>query len=139
MLIGEYQHSLDDKGRVNFPARLREDLGARFIITKGLDKCLCVYSEEEWKILENKIRTFPVSKSRQLQRFLFAGASDAAPDKQGRILIPQNLREYAELQKDVMVIGVSDHAEIWDKDRWQRSCDELTPDMVAEAMENLGF
>ncbi len=139
MLIGEYQHSLDEKGRVNFPARLRDGLGARFIVTKGLDKCLCVYSEDEWKILENKIRTFPVSKSRQLRRFLFAGAADAVPDKQGRILIPQNLREYAELRKDVMVIGVSDHAEIWDKDRWQRSCEELTPDMVAEAMENLGF
>ncbi len=69
MLIGEYQHSLDEKGRVNFPAKLRDGLGARFIITKGLDKCLCVYSEEEWKILENRIRSFPVSKSRQLQCF----------------------------------------------------------------------
>lgn len=139
VLIGEYQHNLDDKGRVNFPAKLREGLGNRFIITKGLDKCLCVYSEEEWRVLEDKIRALPVSKSRQLQRFLFAGAADVIPDKQGRVVIPANLREYAELDKEVMVIGASVRAEIWDKNRWLASCEELTPDMMAEAMDNLGF
>lgn len=139
MLIGEYQHSLDEKGRVNFPAKLRDGLGPRFIITKGLDKCLCVYSEEEWKVLEDKIRTLPVSKSRELQRFLFAGASDVVPDKQGRVVIPANLREYAGLDKDIMIIGVSVRAEIWDKDRWLESCEKLTPDMIAEEMDNLGF
>lgn len=139
MLIGEYQHSLDPKGRVNFPARLREGLGARFIITKGLDNCLFVYSEEEWKVLEDKIRALPVSKARSLQRFLFAGAVDVEPDKQGRVLIPANLREYAGLTKDVMVIGASVRAEIWDKDKWQQSCDDLTPDMIAASMDELGF
>lgn len=139
MLIGEYQHSLDEKGRVNFPVKLREGLGPRFIITKGLDKCLCVYSEQEWKILEDKIRALPVSKSRGLQRFLFAGAADVTPDKQGRVVIPGNLREYAGLDKDIMIIGASVRAEIWDKDRWLQSCDELTPDMVAGAMDDLGF
>lgn len=139
MLIGEYQHSLDEKGRVNFPAKLREGLGPRFIVTKGLDKCLCVYSEEEWRVLEDKIRALPVSKSRGLQRFLFAGAADVVPDKQGRVVIPGNLREYAELDKDVMIIGASVRAEIWDRSRWLASCEEMTPDMMAEAMDNLGF
>lgn len=139
MLIGEYQHNLDEKGRVNFPAKLREGLGARFIITKGLDDCLFVYSEREWEVLEDKIRALPVSKSRGLQRFLFAGAVDVEPDKQGRVVIPQNLREYAGLEKEVMIIGASVRAEIWDKGRWERSCGELTADMVAQAMDDLGF
>lgn len=139
MLIGEYQHSLDVKGRVNFPARLREGLGSRFFITKGLDECLFVYSEQEWAVLEDKIRALPLSKARGLQRFLFAGASEVEPDKQGRVLIPANLREYAGLDKDVMIIGASNRAEIWDRDRYLQSCDELTSEMVAEAMDELGF
>lgn len=139
MLIGEYQHNLDPKGRVNFPAKLREGLGNRFIITKGLDNCLFVYSEPEWQELENKIRSLPVSKARGLQRFLFAGAVDVEPDKQGRVLIPANLREYAGLGKEVMIIGASVRAEIWDKDRWLESCDELTAEMMAQAMDDLGF
>lgn len=139
MLIGEYQHSLDPKGRVNFPVKLREGLGAQFILTKGLDNCLFVYSAEEWAALEEKIRALPMSKSRGVQRFFFAGAAEVEPDKQGRVLIPNNLREYAGLTKDIMIIGASVRAEIWDKDRWQASCEELTSDMVAEAMDDLGF
>lgn len=139
MLIGEYSHSLDVKGRVNFPAKLREGLGNRFILTKGLDGCLFVYSEQEWLVLEDKIRTLPMSKARNLQRFLFAGAVDVEPDKQGRVLIPANLREYAGLDKDVMIIGASVRAEIWDKQRWEESCGDLTSDMVAQAMDELGF
>lgn len=139
MLIGEYEHTLDQKGRMSFPARFREDLGLRFIITKGLDGCLFVYSGAEWESLEEKIRALPMSKARTLQRFLFAGAAEVELDKQGRVLLPQNLREYAGLQKEVMVIGASSRAEIWDKARWQESCDAVTPDMVAAAMEELGF
>ncbi len=139
MLIGEYAHSLDPKGRVNFPAKLRDGLGAKFILTKGLDGCLFAYSEEEWKVLEDKIRALPMSKARNLQRFLFAGAVDVVPDKQGRVLIPANLREYAGLDKEVMIIGASVRAEIWDKQRWDDSCNELTPEMVAQAMDELGF
>jgi len=139
MLIGEYAHSLDVKGRVNFPAKLREGLGAEFIITKGLDNCLFVYSKEEWLVLEDKIRTLPMSKSRTLQRFLFAGAVDVEPDKQGRVLIPANLREYAGLDKDIMIIGASVRAEIWDKKRWEDSLSGLTAEMMAQAMDDLGF
>ena len=139
MLIGEYQHTLDPKGRVNFPARLRESLGSTFIITKGLDNCLYVYSMEEWKVLEDKIRALPMSKSRNLQRFFFAGAAEAEPDKQGRVLIPAHLREYAGLTKDVTVIGASVRAEIWDSERYQSSCEDLTSDSIAESMDELGF
>ena len=139
MLIGEYQHTLDPKGRVNFPARLLESLGSTFIITKGLDNCLYVYSMEEWKVLEDKIRALPMSKSRNLQRFFFAGAAEAEPDKQGRVLIPAHLREYAGLTKDVTVIGASVRAEIWDSERYQSSCEELTSDSIAESMDELGF
>lgn len=139
MLIGEYQHSLDQKGRVNFPAKLREDLGESFIVTKGLDNCLFVYSVDEWKNLENRIRELPLSKARTLQRFLFAGAVEVSADKQGRIVIPANLREYASLTKDVMIIGASVRAEIWDAEKWNQSCMDLTSDMIAQAMEDLGF
>ncbi len=139
MLIGEYAHNIDVKGRLNFPARLREDLGIRFVITKGLDNCLFVYSQEEWANLEQKIKSLPMSKARNLQRFLFAGACEVEPDKQGRVLIPANLREYAGLEKDVMVIGASNRAEIWDRDRWMQECSQLDSQSVADAMDELGF
>lgn len=139
MLIGEYAHTLDTKGRVNFPVKMREHLGEHFILTKGLDGCLFVYAMEEWAGLEDKIKALPMSKARTLQRFLFSGAVDVELDKQGRIVIPPNLRDYAGLTKDIMIIGASTRAEIWDKELWQKSCDELTPEMVEQAMEDLGF
>ncbi len=139
MLIGEYQSKLDPKGRVNFPAKLRDDLGEKFILTKGLDNCLFVYSEAEWANLEEKIKALPMSRARNLQRFLFAGAVEVETDKQGRVLIPANLREYAGLEKDILVIGASIRAEIWDQQRYHDTCDSLTSDMIAEAMDELGF
>lgn len=139
VLIGEYTHTIDPKGRVNFPAKLLRHFGERFIVTKGLDNSLFVYSLEEWSILEAKINAMPMSKARALQRFLFAGAVEIEPDKQGRILIPQNLRDFAGLQKDVMIIGASNRAEIWDKNAYEAASEELTADMVADAMDELGF
>lgn len=139
MLIGQYSHSVDAKGRMIMPAKLREDLGDRFIITRGLDRCLFVYSLSEWKVLEEKIRNLPLSKARDLQRFFFANAAEAEPDVQGRILIPQNLREYAGLTKDTVVIGSLIRAEIWDKQRWEEVCGALTPEAIEEAMIELGF
>ncbi|MBQ1237164.1 MAG: division/cell wall cluster transcriptional repressor MraZ [Oscillospiraceae bacterium] len=139
MLIGEYAHTLDVKGRVNFPAKLLTDLGDRFILSKGLDGCLFVYSAEEWGNLERKIKELPLSKSRPLQRYFFAGAAEVEVDKQGRIVIPQKLREHAGLEKDVMIIGASSRAEIWDKERWNLSCEELTAETIESAMEELGF
>lgn len=139
MLIGEYLHTMDQKGRVNFPAKLLRHLGESFIVTKGLDNCLFVYALEEWGRLEEKINALPLSKSRALQRFLFAGAVEAEPDKQGRILLPANLRAYAGLSKDIMIIGASNRAEIWDKQAYEENSGALTPQMIAQAMDELGF
>ena len=136
---GEFEHNIDAKGRLFIPAKLREKLGGSFIITKGLDGCLFVYSAEAWDVLEEKINQLPMSRSRNLQRIFKTSAADCAPDSQGRVLIPQNLREYAGLQKEVTVIGVSGRVEIWDKQRWKEYNGELTSESIAEAMEDLGF
>ena len=139
MLIGEYRHSLDPKGRVNFPAKLREDLGDSFIICKGLDICLYVYRMSEWDKLVEKTSALPSSKARTIQRFFFASAVCCEPDKQGRVLIPQTLRDYAGLTGEIAVIGVSTRAEIWDSARWDEANAALTSESVAETMEELGF
>ena len=115
---GEYKHSIDAKGRLAMPAKLRDELGERFTVTKGLDGCLAVYPEKEWEGLEERIRSLPMSKSRDLQRFFFSAAFDAELDAQGRILLPANLRAYAGLSKETVVIGASNHAEIWDAVKW---------------------
>lgn len=139
MLIGEYNHSIDGKGRLNFPSKLRDALGADFIITKGLDNCLFVYRLAEWAELEERTRQLPTSKARNIQRFLFAGAVAVTPDKQGRVLVPQHLRDYAGLAEEVTIVGVSSRAEIWDRARWAKSNEALTSDSIAEAMDELGF
>ncbi|HJA35237.1 MAG TPA: division/cell wall cluster transcriptional repressor MraZ [Firmicutes bacterium] len=136
---GEFQHNIDAKGRLFIPAKFREELGKMFIITKGLDGCLFVYSASAWEVLEDNINQLPLSKSRNLQRFFFSSAADCVPDAQGRVLIPQNLREYAALQKEVTIIGVSGRVEIWNTARWKAINEELTPESIAEAMEELGF
>ena len=108
-------------------------------MTKGLDGCLFVYPMEEWEKLENKIRELPLSKARSIQRFLFASAAKVECDKQGRIILPQSLREFAHLSKNVMIIGASVRAEIWDKDTRDAMCAELTGETIEQAMEELGF
>jgi MraZ protein len=137
MLIGEYQHNIDPKGRVIVPSKFREDLGDCFYVTKGLDGCLFVFSPKEWTRLQEKVSAMPVSKARGLQRFFFSGAAEAEPDRQGRILIPQVLREYAGLVKDVTFIGTSSRAEIWNSARWSAFNSTLTEDSIAEAMDSL--
>jgi MraZ protein len=139
LLIGEFQHSVDPKGRLFMPAKFRDDLGESFIVTKGLDNCLFVYSIEEWKVLEEKIRALPLARSRDLQRFFFSGAAVVEADKQGRILLPQNLRSYASLEKDAVIIGASNRVEIWNLNNWKSTCENLTSDMIADAMTELGF
>ena len=136
---GEFQHNIDAKGRLFIPAKFREELGKMFIITKGLDGCLFVYSASAWEVLEDNINQLPLSKSRNLQRFFFSSAADCVFDAQGRVLIPQNLREYAALQKEVTIIGVSGRVEIWNTARWKAINEELTPESISEAMEELGF
>jgi len=143
LFYGEYQHTIDPKGRVIVPAKFREGLGERFILTKGLDDCLFAYSSEEWGNLEMKLKTLPLSSrdARAFVRFFFSGASECEVDKQGRTLIPSNLREYAKLDKDIYVIGVSTRVEVWDKDRWETYSrdDNLSADKIAEKMELLGI
>ena len=139
MLIGEFQHNIDDKGRVFIPVRLRGDLGESFIISRWLDNCLSAYSQSEWEVLRSHISELPTSKSRDLKRFFFSSANDVALDRQGRIVIPPNLREYAGLAHDVMIIGASNHIEIWDKARWDDYYKGITAESVAAAMDEFGF
>ena len=138
-LMGSYNHNIDVKGRMNFPTKLRELLGDSFIVTKGLDECLFVYSKDEWAILEEKIKAIPLSKGRVLQRFFFSGACEVESDKQGRILLPQHLREYAGLEKDIIVIGASNRAEIWNRQKWDSINGNVTQNILEDAMDDLGF
>jgi len=119
--LGEYQHTIDEKGRIIIPAKFREALGASFIITRGLDNCLFVYPREEWNQLEQRLKSLPsmAANARAFARLLFSGACECEWDKQGRVNVPAHLREYARLEKDCTVIGVSTRVEIWDKATWE--------------------
>lgn len=143
MLLGEYNHNLDAKGRVSVPAKFRDDLGSTFIVTKGLDNCLFAYSKDEWTTFETKLKALPMTNTnaRNFVRFFFSGATECEIDKQGRINIPQNLREYASLKKDVSIIGVSTRVEIWDKEKWENytSPENMDVDEIASQMSDLGI
>ena len=139
MFTGEFFHSFDEKGRVNFPAKLREELGEQFVITKGLDGCLSAYSMEKWEHISKIVEGLPQAKARNLKRFMFSSATIVNPDKQGRVLVTQTLRSYANIVKDVAVIGASDHVEIWDREAWAQINAQMDSDEIAEAMDELGF
>ena len=142
MLIGEYEHSLDAKGRLIMPAKLRQDMGEKFIVTKGLDGCLFAFSQEEWLNFETKLKTLPLSdrNARNFVRFFLSGATECELDKQGRFLIPNNLRTYATLEKEIMIIGVGTRIEIWDKEKWNSYNDEnISVEDIAENMTMLGI
>lgn len=121
MFMGEYQHNLDVKGRVIVPAKFRAGLGEKFVITRGLDKCLFAYPMDEWANLEKKLKNLPLTKkdARAFTRFFFSGAIECEIDKQGRVNLPQNLRTYSQLDKECVVIGVSNRIELWSKDLWE--------------------
>ncbi len=139
MLIGEYRCVMDEKGRLNFPARLREEMGESFIVTRWLDNCLVAFPQEEWERISAALAEKSVVKSRDIQRFLYSGAGEVKPDKQGRILVSTHLREHATLNKDVLVVGVGRHAEIWDEQAWKRMNERLDSAPIAAAMEELDF
>ncbi len=122
MLIGEYSHSMDAKGRVFIPAKFREELGENFIVTRGTEECLFVFSPEAWKEFAGKLQHIPVTdvESQKFLRLQFASATDCTPDKQGRILLPARLREHAKLNKDVVAIGVMSRVELWSKENWEK-------------------
>lgn len=143
MLLGEYNHSLDAKGRVSVPSKLRLDLGESFIVTKGLDNCLFAYSKDEWATFEAKLKALPLTNTnaRNFVRFFFSGATECEIDKQGRINIPQNLRDYASVTKDVTIVGVGTRVEIWDREKWNsyNSEENLNVDEIASQMSDLGI
>ena len=140
MFMGTYGHSIDAKGRVIVPAKFREVLGDSFVVTLGLDGCLFVYPEEEWEDFVKQLKELPGSKeARKLQRYFMAGAAPCDVDKQGRVLIPSNLREKAELEKDIVFVGVMSKIEIWSRKRWDENDDFDNVDDIAEHMSEFGL
>ncbi len=143
MFIGEYSHSIDNKGRVAVPAKFRRDLSDGVVITRGLDHCLFAYSKTEWEVFAEKISKLPFSqkKSRAFARLMLAGAWDAELDSQGRVIIPEYLRKYASIKKHVTVTGLYNKIEIWDEDKWNeyKAETEESSDDIAEAMGELGI
>ena len=141
MFMSEYNHSIDAKGRVIVPVKFREALGDEFVVTQGLDGCLFVFPNSEWKNFEEKLKSLPMSNkdARKFVRFFLAGAALVEIDKQGRILIPPVLRQFAALEKDVVVVGVGSRVEIWDKNRWDDSTTFENMDEIADHMSDLGL
>ena len=138
MFIGEYTHSIDEKGRLILPAKLREELGGEFIVTRGFEKCLFVYTMKEWDIITNKLNDLPFTRkdARNFMRFFLSGATKAGFDKQGRINITSGLISYAELKKECVIIGVGDRLEIWAKDAWDKFYKD-NEDNLSEIAEDL--
>ena len=143
MLIGEYEHSLDAKGRLIMPAKLREDMGEKFILTTGLDGCLFGFSMSEWEKFEDKLKALPITNknARNFVRFFLSGATECELDKQGRFLIAGKLRDVAKLDKDVTIIGAGTRIEIWDKAKWEENNSEenLSIEEIEQNMEDLGI
>ena len=141
MFMGEYNHTVDAKGRLIVPSKFREQLGDEFVVTKGLDGCLFVYENTEWKILEEKLKKLPLTNAnaRKINRFFLAGAALCEVDKQGRILLPAVLREFAGIEKDAVMVGVGNRIEIWSKESWMSANVYDDMDEIAESMEGLGI
>jgi len=143
MFLGEYQHSLDTKGRITIPAKIREQLGDKFVVTKGLENCIFLYPLKEWQTIENKLRTLPFTRAdvRSFARFFFSGASELEIDKQGRTVIPASLREYALIDKDLIIIGVGSRAEIWAVENWEKYIEgaEASYEDIAASLVDLGI
>lgn len=139
MFIGEYSYAIDDKGRLNFPSKFKDQMGESFVVTRWLDDCLVAFPEQEWERIHALLAEKSIVKSRDVQRFLYAGAAEASPDKQGRILLPSHLRTHASLEKEVTLIGVGSHVEIWNTAAWQAMNERLRSGPIAAAMEELEF
>ena len=141
MFMGEYNHIIDAKGRLIIPARFRELLGEEFILTKGLDGCLSIYPMDAWEAFETKLRALPLTNknARTFTRFFVAGATNCELDRQGRILVPQTLRGFAGLEKEVVLTGNLDRIEIWSKEKWSENCNYDDMDSIAESMQDMGI
>lgn len=139
MFCGEFSHTLDAKKRLVLPAKLREQLGANVVMTKSVDKCISLYTAESWRSYCEKLDLLPLTKTRQVKRFLYASAFETSVDSQSRILISPNLCEYASLDKNVAVIGVGDHVEIWDAQLWANERTSENADDIAATLAELGL
>jgi len=142
MFMGEYNHTVDTKGRLIVPSKFRDQLGDEFVVTKGLDGCLFVYTLDEWHKIEEKFRDITATSkdARKFARFFFSGAMEGELDKQGRVMVPPNLREYGKLAKDVVIAGAGTRLEIWDKEvRAQYNAECQTPEEMAASMSDIGF
>ncbi|HIQ97552.1 MAG TPA: division/cell wall cluster transcriptional repressor MraZ [Candidatus Limivivens merdigallinarum] len=143
MFMGEYNHTIDAKGRLIIPSKFREGLGEEFVVTKGLDGCLFVFPNDEWHAFEEKLKALPLTNknARQFARFFVAGATPCELDKQGRVLLPGTLREFAGLDKDVVLTGMLNRIEVWSKAKWnENNClDDSAMDEIAEQMTDLGL
>ena len=138
-MYGKYKHTLDPKGRLFVPSKLKDELGAAFYVAKAPDACLTVYPEAEWQKVLDHCNELPASKARAM-RFFFANVAKCEPDKQGRFLIPTELRQYAGIRQEVTFIGQGGHAEIWDSEAYDKlEMETLTPENLAQVMEELGF
>ena len=142
MLIGEFNHNVDNKNRIIIPSKLRESLGETVIISKGLDGCLYIYPKNEWKIFEEKLKALPMTNknARAFVRLFYSGATEINPDKSGRALIPKSLIEYGDIKSEVVSVGMIDKVEIWSKEKWEEyNNNEIDMDEVAEQMNELGI
>lgn len=141
MFMSEYNHTVDPKGRLIIPSKFREILGEEFVVSKGMDGCLFVYANDDWKAFEQKLTSLPLinKEARKFARFFLAGAASVELDKQGRILLPASLREFAGLDKDVVLVGVGSRIEIWSKDKWEAMNEDDDMDNITAAMESLGL
>lgn len=144
MLAGEYSHNIDPKGRLTIPSKFRKELGMGFVITKGMDGCLYIYPEAEWDQVADRLSEMSRTTNkvaRRFTRFMLAGACPGDIDKQGRVLLPKSLRDYAGLDKEVVLAGVLDRVEIWDRAKWEQnqSQDELDIETLASEMEEMGL
>lgn len=139
MFYGEYRHTIDAKGRLFIPAKLREKLGEEFIFSRGLDNCICVYPKDEWEKFTAKIEELPMAKERRVRRFFYAGAYEGTVDSQGRVSLSQNYRGMAKLEKDVVIVGNRSHLEIWSAEAWEAEQTYINNEEITEELIELGF
>ena len=143
MFLGEFNHTIDDKGRLTIPAKFRDELESGIVITRGLDGCLWAYGRSEWEALAEKIAKLPTTNpaARNFSRFVFSSAFDSIPDRQGRILLPQNLRDYAGIQNETIVIGVKNKLEIWNPTKWSEvvTAVEQDTEAIVAQLQDLGI
>ena len=141
MFTSQYNHTVDAKGRLIIPTKFRDILGDHFTVTKGMDGCLFAFSDDDWKVFEAKLKALPITNkdARKFARFFLAGAAEVELDKQGRILLPQHLREFGELDKDVVLVGVGSRIEIWNRDKWIEENSDNDMDAIGEKKKKIGI